>query len=245
MIHLREVARKAFSVLEGDQRTLYRRAYKNKMIQPTLLVAKQPIHDDDNKAWIVHRIKQQEFSLLEKACTAMPNDFAHLGEYNIYSARSLVYPLHYLCRSSRNCPVSTLRTLMLAAPKALEYQDSLWGSTPLHLACSSAHMSIQCIQELIRACPKSLTIADVDGKLPVHVAATHANADVVMALWKAHPTSQVTNRQQTVLHLAVQRADADANVVKTLFYYFESQDEWKSYAKNMRKFKGLRRILRQ
>mmetsp|Transcript_16411 Transcript_16411/g.33856 ORF Transcript_16411/g.33856 Transcript_16411/m.33856 type:complete len:228 (-) Transcript_16411:201-884(-) len=196
------------------------------------------------KRTIAERINREDFQKLERHCAKRPEEVARLEKYNIFSAKSEAYPLHYLCHTTRNCPVSTLRAFIQAAPKALIHQDPVWKSTPLHFACSN-RLSVACVRELIQACPQALAVPDVDGKLPVHVAATHAEPEVVMELWNAHPTNQVTHKGQTVLHLAVVRSDPNSQVVKTLHGFFDAQQEFKTTTRTLRQFKGLRRILQQ
>ena len=216
-------------------------AAQNKLMEHRSLPALEIMGDENSS--IEFLVKQRQFQLLDDRCAQRPQEFAQRDKYNLFSCKSEAYPLHYLCRS-KTCPASTIRTVIQAAPQALTYQDPVWKSTPLHLACYNG-LSLHCILEIIKANPQSLTMADLDGNLPVHVAVTNADPQIVLALWDAHPTGAKTRKGNTVLHLAVSRSDASALVVNIFYSYFEKlSEEYKATLRAVKRSRDYRRVMK-
>uniref|UniRef100_A0A7S3L5K1 Uncharacterized protein n=1 Tax=Amphora coffeiformis TaxID=265554 RepID=A0A7S3L5K1_9STRA len=142
-----------------------------------------------------------------------------LGLYNLFSQKAISYPLHYLCRQSRT-PVSTMQSMIRESPpKAFVYWDSAGQSTPLHLACWYK-LPVDTILLLLESSQEALLMEDIDGNLPLHLAAAfHPEADrLIEAFLKARPeTAKRRNgKNQMALHSLCTREDIPIQVLKRL-----------------------------
>ena len=137
-------------------------------------------------------ILSNDFDAVEKELAHNADCAGTVGVFNIFSQKSLGYPLHYLCRK-RDTPLSTMRSMINASPpKAFVYRESSYLSTALHLACWY-QLSAECILLLLESSKEALLMEDLDGNLPLHIAAAlHPQADVLV-------TAFLTLRPETAL----------------------------------------------
>lgn len=131
-----------------------------------------------------------------------PDEAQDVDHYNIFSQKVISYPLHYLCRK-KTTPASTMQAMIEVSPsKAFIYRESAWKSTPLHIACWY-QMNTESILLLLQHSQEALLMTDVDGNLPIHLAAQHPDASrLVAAFLTAQPATVLrkNGRSQTLLH---------------------------------------------
>ncbi len=137
-------------------------------------------------------------------------------------------PLHVACASG--APIAIVRALLAVYSDALCEKGSgafLFGGSgsgklPLQFACArgkDADESV--IALLLEQHTEAARVKDASGDLPLHAAALLAPAPVVLALLAAWPESAremspTSYGGRLALHLACDRADADAGVVDAL-----------------------------
>ena len=164
-------------------------------------------------------IATNDFDRVEDLLAKEPELADHLGMHNLFSQKSISYPLHYLCRQSRT-PISTMAAMIRESPpKALVYRDSVGRSTPLHLACWYK-LPVDAVLLLLKSSHEALLMEDVDGNLPLHLAAAfHPEADrLIGAFLESRPeTATRRNRNdQTALHSLCKRDEIPVDVLKRL-----------------------------
>ena len=137
-------------------------------------------------------------------------------------------PLHVAC--ANGAPIAIVRALLAVYSDALREKGSgvfLFGGSgsgklPLQFACArgkDADESV--IALLLEHHTEAARVKDASGDLPLHAAALLAPAPVVLALLAAWPESAremspTSYGGRIALHLACDRADADAGVVGAL-----------------------------
>ena len=164
-------------------------------------------------------IAANDFDRVEDLLAKEPGVADHLGMHNLFSQKSISYPLHYLCRQNMT-PISTMQAMIRESPpKAFVYRDSVGQSTPLHLACWYK-LPVDAVLLLLESSHEALLMEDIDGNLPLHlVAAFHAEADrLIRAFLKSRPeTATRRNRKdQTALHALCTRDEIPVDVLERL-----------------------------
>jgi hypothetical protein len=164
-------------------------------------------------------IAAADFAKVEAHLASFPDEAGELGRFNLFSEKSKSYPLHYLCRR-KDVPLSTMRAMLKVTPwKALVYPDSVAKSTPLHLACWYKLPS-DAIMLLLEENKQSLTMKDIEGNLPVHLAAAlHPEAARLVAAFLAlRPDTALSlnDKSQTPLHSLCTRDEIPVHVLESL-----------------------------
>lgn len=165
-------------------------------------------------------IMENDFAQVEQLLTSDNSSTADKADwFNLFSQNSLAFPLHYLCRQ-RHVPLSTVKAMITASPpKAFVYRDSVGLSTPLHLAIWYK-LPVDVILELLQASREATLMQDVDGNLPIHLAAAlHPDADrLVPALLALQPLTvkKGNAKLQTPLHSLCTRPDISLAVLKDM-----------------------------
>ena len=164
-------------------------------------------------------IATNAFDQVEALLTQHPEAAERLGLYNLFSQKAISYPLHYLCRQSRT-PVSTMQTMIRESPpKAFVYRDSAAQSTPLHLACWYK-VPADSVLVLLESSREALLMEDMDGNLPLHVAAAfHPEAGrLIEAFLKLRPEAALrrNSKDQTALHSLCTRDGIPLKVLQRL-----------------------------
>lgn len=150
--------------------------------------------------------------------------------HNLFSQKALSYPLHYLCRRQAT-PVSTMRAMINASPpKAFIYRDSAGKSTPLHLAIWYK-LSAESILLLLESSKEALVMQDVDGNLPIHLAAAlHPEANrLITAFLSLRPDTALrrNNKAQTPLHSLCTRTDMQVDTLQLIIKAAPNAAGWK------------------
>ena len=153
-----------------------------------------------------------------------------VGVHNLFSQKALSYPLHYLCRQKAT-PVSTMRAMIAASPpKAFVYRESAGKSTPLHLAIWY-QLSAEAILVLLESSQEALVMQDVDGNLPIHLAAAlHPDAEQLIAAFvKLRPDAALRRnyKAQTALHCLCTRRDLSVPQLQHLLRAAPNTAAWK------------------
>lgn len=156
-----------------------------------------------------------DFDGAEALLARDPDCAGEVGVHNLFSQKALSYPLHYLCRQSAT-PVSTMRAMIEASPpKAFIYRDSAGKSTPLHLAIWYK-LPVESILLLLDSSKEALVMQDVDGNLPIHLAAAlHPEASrLIIAFLALRPDTALrrNKKAQTPLHSLCTRSGNDISV---------------------------------
>lgn len=168
---------------------------------------------------LVALIRHADYTGIEQRLEASPSDADARLPLNLFREKALAYPLHYLCKQKR-VPTSTLKLMAQAAPDALDHTDSVYQSRPLHVACWHG-LPLAAIELLLDSDPEvdeTLRHPDVNGNLPLHLAAFLSPDDVLMRLLKAYPQAALVRnaKGQTPLHCACERSTIDPEVFQVL-----------------------------
>ena len=108
-------------------------------------------------------------------------------------------PLHTSCLSGH---VEVVKSFNLSLNKVLHASDSK-GNTPLHLACEGR--SEEVVQFLVNS-GASVSAANDEGEVPIHIAARQGFIDIVKKLWKKCPDTifcQDKYKRTTLHHAAL------------------------------------------
>lgn len=115
-------------------------------------------------------------------------------------------------------------------PKAFVYRDSVGKSTPLHLAIWY-QLSVEAILLLLESSKEALFMQDVDGNLPIHLAAAlHPDADrIIVAFLALRPDTALrrNKKAQTPLHSLCTRNDIPVDMLQFLLQAAPNTAGWK------------------
>jgi hypothetical protein len=165
---------------------------------------------------LLQLIKEEKWEKIERQLAESAVEANMRSPANLFRSKSVCYPLHYLCKKSR-APISTIKAMIEAAPAALSSTDTGTKSLPMHIACWYGQ-PLESIRALLSANPKCLKLAEKDGNLPIHTAASFASPEVVQLLLEADPSTaaKLNKRKQTPLHCACLRRDISTTVIEKL-----------------------------
>lgn len=114
-----------------------------------------------------------------------------------------VTPMHYAVGCILQCPTAVLEALVDVHPSALLMSGSRRGLSPVHLGLIKGTIGVTQAKYLLSVCPELALHTDVDGNLPLHLAAEYASNDMIQCILEACPSAAgcQTKRQRYPLHL--------------------------------------------
>jgi len=130
-------------------------------------------------------------TILKSIAVKQPNAFDVRGSYST--------PLHALCSSvqGRRNAIALIQLVTRACPRALRRTAEFSRQLPLHRAVfldrslfsSREQMSewMRVIEFLVEVYPEALTVKDAEGNLPIHLACSRPNFQLVQRLTKENP----------------------------------------------------------
>ena len=112
-------------------------------------------------------------------------------------------PIHLAC--THGAPVGLLEMLIQSYPEGVATVDAHTGYLPLHMACGKSSAAV--VKLLLETFPDATNVADVQGRLPLHVAVVAmASYAVVEALVEGNPSAVgvVDQNEKTAMDYALQ-----------------------------------------
>lgn len=164
----------------------------------------------------------ERYEALYVVVTNCPEEARKVTRINLHNQKTSSYPLHLLCKR-KNVPLDVLQAFLDAAPEAACTADPIFHSLPIHVACRH-NLPAPAIQRLINAFPESLTISDMEGNLPIHLACSMSSSDVVRLVSPSHSRtrSHKNQKRQTPLHMACTRDNIDIAMLQHLVQIYPS-----------------------
>ena len=159
---------------------------------------------------------------------------------NVFSQENIMYPLHLAVAHSH---LSIARTILRSFPSYVDHLDEN-GKTAMHVVVENSLKKIPSgehvplLKLLFKHNSKALSIADKQGRKPLHLAALHADEETFTYLInrkyfcvEGHPIDEVDAKGFSPFHLAVAAGRHD--IVKT---FLDNSDDslLESYDKKMR-----------
>jgi ankyrin repeat protein len=133
--------------------------------------------------------------------------------------------LHLICYN-KNVTIGMVQLLIDAFPGSL-CRETKKGNMPLHCLCRNDDLDdkeggLKILKLLLEKCPESVRHADMDGMIPLHLAAAKQSPEFCRILVEAYPGSERVTNNNGVLPF---QAACQCNAVATVKYLYQLYPE--------------------